>query len=1086
MLEEANSSPTQTSDEGRTIKRRRVQGRIVAQKDAYSPLNRASPEAKPLSAASYADRSSEHSAAKPGLAHPLQQEQTAYKDDSSEESDFAWEEVGLPHEEPHFHEDDQEEQEEAPLDLVLDVNGDEDSRATAAARKKPLTALERKLRLEVHKVHLLCLLSHVHLRNHWCNDQNIHKALYRRLPKKIVSLLNPDEQYSQFRQDESFKEGLKKACDYFRGAFTVTARGMSRSHWAEDLDADPPQPPSDLDLLMEKSDLLDCAHKLQGSRDVGAQLLSALLRSAGVETRLVCSLQVLPFVASAKGAIPPPKLPVKSLPVIDYSAPISNKDSNHPISDPERSSPPPSKRPIGATGGLTRFSDPNAPPTASNPVPRPSPRAKPKRFRESPYPTYWLEVFNPYSNKYTSLDALVTHTIGKPSALSPPLSDPLNSLIYAIAFNDDLTAKDVTRRYTRAYNAKILKQRIDLSPQGKAWLASVLVLFTYRGRLADAKDEQEDTELAKKEAAEPMPRNIQDFKHHPVYALERHLHRNEIIHPRHEVGRVSTGTGSKNEGKSEPVFRRKDALACRTADQWFRVGKEIKQGEQPLKRLFPTAASTKRARRSPTPNEDDSDGEKGIKSLYALHQTKLYVPPSIPYSGAPIPRNGFRNLDIYVPSMVPARGWHSLHPETSIAARILGIDHVPAVTGFSFAGGGGKGRSKGTATVTGAVVWESHREAVEAVIEGLKNLAEDDEQERWRAVLWAVWRKMIRGLRVRQRIKGYQIEGEDPDGGEEDLAEDEDEEMEDEEEEMEEEDGGGGFFPEPSEAEAMPTAGLGRTGGRKMLLDSESEDEDVYVPSEDEEEESRGNRMEARRAHKPSRPHEPGSGRIGKGAEGSTTEEAEDNASISDGADETGGGFIREEAEDSGRVLTADADSGGGLFVNEPVMNNISEIENNGKKDGNFVPPPQASSPKGDEKQRSDGSPIVPDPTTNSAGTLGDFSKDLPETVAAPFGHLTEEELLEAKLLEEFYAEGKGEDKMHGTARVESEEVQEGEDKAGQGNVRSSKDSRAGDRIGEDGGKRDEEDMQEEEEEDKGSLLSEDPSDAEAEPDWLA
>ena len=886
-----------------------------------------------------------------------------------------------------------------------------------------------------------------------------------------MSLLNPDEKYSQFRQDESFKEGLKKACDYFRDAFTITARGMSRAHWAEDPENHPIQPPSDLDILVHKSDLLDSASKLQGSRDVGAQLFCALLRSAGVETRLVCSLQALPLVATAKG-ITPQKLPIKPIPIIDYNPPTSDNDSDQHVSTSQISPPPLSKGPIGAQGGRTRFSNPDAPPATSNPYPRPFPQPKPKRFRESPHPIYWLEVFNPYSNKYTPLDPLVTHTIGKPSALTPALSDPLNSLSYAIGFNDDLTAKDVTRRYTRAYNAKILKQRIDISPPGKAWLFSVLALFIYRGRRIGAKDEQEDAELAKKEASEPMPRNIQDFKNHPVYALERHLHRAELIHPRHEIGRVNAGTVSKNEGKSEPVFRRKDVLSCRTADQWFRVGKEIKAGEQPLKRLLPVASSL-RTQRSPAPNEDDNDGEAGVKNLYALHQTKLYVPLPIPPSGAPIPRNAFRNLDIYVPSMVPARGWHSLHPLTSSTAKILGIDHVPAVTGFSFSTGGGTGRSRGSATVTGAIVWEGHREAVEAAIEGLEILAENDETERWRAVLWSTWRNMIRGLRVRQRVKGYQIEGEGANDLEEGGTQEENEETEVDDEEMEENEGGG-FFPEQGGEEAMPTAGPRRTGGRKLLLDSESEDEDMYVPSEDEED-FRKNKREATRTL-----IQPTTRRAGKRREELTTDESEARGLLPNGADETGGGFIPEEAEDSGGVLNSHGDSGGEISMDEPRANSPRDTgEKQATRRSSL--PPQSSNPTGHETHRVAQSLTEPvsdhivawDETPNSP------RKDSAEMAAPYFGNLTEEELIEARLLEEFYAEGNHNDKMQGVQEEggergeESEEAEE--DKVGHRELPSSTERQAEDGIEENG----------EGEEDQGSLLSEDPSDAEAEPEWL-
>jgi xeroderma pigmentosum group C-complementing protein len=68
---------------------------------------------------------------------------------------------------------------------------------------------------------------------------------------------------------------------------------------------------------MEKPDFRDHARKLKGSRDVGAQLFCALLRSVGVTARLVCSLQSLPFnfAAVTKGA-----MPQKSQPRVIYAA----------------------------------------------------------------------------------------------------------------------------------------------------------------------------------------------------------------------------------------------------------------------------------------------------------------------------------------------------------------------------------------------------------------------------------------------------------------------------------------------------------------------------------------------------------------------------------------------------------------------------------------------------------------------------------------------------------------------------------------------------------------------------------------------
>lgn len=74
---------------------------------------------------------------------------------------------------------------------------------------------------------------------------------------------------------------------------------------------------------------------LQGSRDFGAQLFCALLRSVAVEARLVCSLQPLPFSGAAVGTTsrkpdsqsiiitPEEDNEANNLPTPDVSAPLS-------------------------------------------------------------------------------------------------------------------------------------------------------------------------------------------------------------------------------------------------------------------------------------------------------------------------------------------------------------------------------------------------------------------------------------------------------------------------------------------------------------------------------------------------------------------------------------------------------------------------------------------------------------------------------------------------------------------------------------------------------------------------------------------
>lgn len=56
--------------------------------------------------------------------------------------------------------------------------------------------------------------------------------------------------------------------------------------------------------MQSKFDFRKLAEIMQGSRDFGAQLFCAMLRGVGVDTRLVCSLQTLPFTGVAKGESP--------------------------------------------------------------------------------------------------------------------------------------------------------------------------------------------------------------------------------------------------------------------------------------------------------------------------------------------------------------------------------------------------------------------------------------------------------------------------------------------------------------------------------------------------------------------------------------------------------------------------------------------------------------------------------------------------------------------------------------------------------------------------------------------------------------
>lgn len=327
-------------------------------------------------------------------------------------------------------------------------------------------------------------------------------------------------------------------------------------------------------------------------------------------------------------------------------------DTQHLLATPRRR--------LGASMGVHHQS-----PNQIMPVRSPQPK-KSKTIVESAYPVFWLEVLDEAHQKWICVDPLVTHTFAKPAALEPPGSDRLNSMVYVVAFEDDGVARDVTRRYCKAYNAKTRKQRIDSSEEGVRWWQQAL--SRYQRRWENDVDQIEVAELAAAEAREPMPRNITDFKDHPVYALERHLKRNEVLVDAQEVGKIAAGRDAKAKGgkKMEAVFRRRNVAIARSSDAWYRKGRDVKPAELPVKFI--------KARISG--DDAEFDAPRADLPLFTESQTELYVPP--PVINGRVPKNSFGNLDIYVPSMVPPGGVHINGKHTFIDPSILyhGAHHL--------------------------------------------------------------------------------------------------------------------------------------------------------------------------------------------------------------------------------------------------------------------------------------------------------------------------------------------------------------------------------------------------------------------------
>lgn len=150
--------------------------------------------------------------------------QTAYRDsgDESEDSDFEWESANLA----------QGDEPTGDLELTL-VTKPAPPHQVAASRRNIVTKAERGLRLQTHKLHVLCLLSYVDRRNTWCNDSDVQESLKILVNNKTLTFLRPKSTLSQFGRAESLKRGLEDLSRMWRAKFNITARGIRRSLWAE-------------------------------------------------------------------------------------------------------------------------------------------------------------------------------------------------------------------------------------------------------------------------------------------------------------------------------------------------------------------------------------------------------------------------------------------------------------------------------------------------------------------------------------------------------------------------------------------------------------------------------------------------------------------------------------------------------------------------------------------------------------------------------------------------------------------------------------------------------------------------------------
>ncbi|ESZ90582.1 putative DNA repair protein rhp42 [Sclerotinia borealis F-4128] len=427
--------------------------------------------------------------------------------------------------------------------------------------KKGPSKIERGIRTATHQIHVQMLMWHNAIRNSWLCDKELQEILVGQLPETVLREIEkwrkdsgiqtkPDNtsksngkgkgkvtkgkkvdvrsqrdwgepaerqeagQINMSRGDPMFRL-LRLLMNYWKQRFRIITPGLRKVGYMslDRLDQECKSFQKDEgdferhgERIVNIDEFKKCAKALEGSRDVGAQLFTALLRGIGIESRMIASLQPVGFGwnKNEDAAERKDKKRREATPEDDTSdAESSEEETPAPKSAPKPSSKPaskPSPKSAKKVNGKWKFTQvPNKP---TKPVNKPARRSSrgnglkdapidlseseelsmanvkeeddesvvditPAKTRVQPskpydkdllFPHYWTEVLSPVTNTYTPIDPLVLKIIATNSELLQKFesrgakADKAKQVTaYIVGHSPDGTAKDVTIRYLKGH-----------------------------------------------------------------------------------------------------------------------------------------------------------------------------------------------------------------------------------------------------------------------------------------------------------------------------------------------------------------------------------------------------------------------------------------------------------------------------------------------------------------------------------------------------------------------------------------------------------------------------------------------------------
>ncbi|XP_049837744.1 DNA repair protein complementing XP-C cells homolog isoform X2 [Schistocerca gregaria] len=340
---------------------------------------------------------------------------------------------------------------------------------------------------------------------------------------------------------------------------------------------------------------------------------------------------------------------------------------------------------------------------------------KKKKKKKKDQCDVWLEVFLESEEKWICVD-VYHQQIHCVQELASRASQPVH---YVVAWQDDGTIRDVTRRYCPKWHTVTQKLRVD-----EEWWKESLKPFAGQ---RTARDHQEDEDLYRQMQDRPMPTTLAEYKNHPLYVLQKDLLRFQAIYP--------PDAPTLGFVRGHPVYARECVHTLYHREKWLREAKVVRLGETPYKIVG-------------RPRWDRINRKiiKGVPVEYfGPWQVEDYVPPTA--VDGKVPRSAYGNVELYKPSMLPGGTVHMQIPGLNRIARKLQIDCAPAFTGF--------GQTNGIwgPLYDGFVVCEEYKYVLAEAWQAEEEAAETRCEEKRLKRIYGNWRRLIKGLFIRERLK---------------------------------------------------------------------------------------------------------------------------------------------------------------------------------------------------------------------------------------------------------------------------------------------------------------------------------------------